>query len=622
MCGITGVVDYSGKEIQEARISRASDLINHRGPDSDGIFISGACALAHKRLSVIDLSPTGHQPMLSANQRYSCVFNGEIYNFQDIRDELVRTGTVLRGSSDTEVLLEAWVKWGVASLERFDGMFAFAIWDNATETLFAARDRMGEKPFYYHHGEKLFSFSSRPTPLFELVPSLSREYDEQSIRYFLESGYVPAPGSIYRAISKLPAAHYLTYSRDGLRINRYWNPNDIATDRSYENRSENDVLDELDTLINKSIKQRMLSDVPIGSFLSGGIDSGLMTAVMSKHSKGTVSTFTIGFDEEAYDESHHARAVADHLGTNHHCENLKVNDLLALFPDFLKQYDEPFFDSAAFPTMAVSRLARKHVTVALTGDGGDELFGGYHYYQIIKYLSYIANLPSGSVKLISWLLKKLPVHNLKLVSAALQEESIAAAFGFSRSIAKDFQNILSNELLNRTKGLRQLFQDSAQSLHSSLHASEVSMRLDCLFTLNDDYLQKTDVASMAYSLESRAPLLSRDVIEYAMTLPIQFKINGGTSKYLLRKLAYRYIPQDIMDRPKRGFGVPIDNWLRNELSEWAGDRINDPENFKNLPLRQDAVKSLLRLHQSGSRNVHPLLWAVLVFLEFHTRNES
>jgi len=298
-----------------------------------------------------------------------------------------------------------------------------------------------------------------------------------------------------------------------------------------------------------------------------------------------------------------------------------VNDLLALFPEFLAQYDEPFFDSAAFPTMAVSRLARQHVTVALTGDGGDELFGGYHYYQIIRYLGYITRLPSGSVQLLSWILSKMPVHNLKLISSALREGNLASAFGFSRSIAKDFQNVLTNELLNRTKSLRNLFEETAESFDSSLHPSEQAMRLDCLFTLNDDYLQKTDVASMAYSLESRAPLLSRKVVEYGMKLPIQFKINGNTSKDLLRKLAYRYIPREIMDRPKRGFGVPIDSWLRNELRDWASDRINDPENFKNLPLQHSAVKTLFDLHQSGSRNVHPLLWAVLVFLEFHARNK-
>lgn len=621
MCGITGVVNYAGN-ISRPRLLRASDLINHRGPDSDGLFINEICGLAHKRLSVIDLSPTGHQPMSSADGRYVCVFNGEIYNYKDLRQDLSISGIELRGESDTEVLLESWVHWGISSLERLDGMFAFAIWDTLEETLYAGRDRMGEKPFYFHADSNSFTFCSRPSPIFELVPTLSRVYDEQSLRYFLESGYVPAPGSIFKSIKKLPAAHYLKFSKIGLQISRYWNPNVIATDFSMNNRKDNEVLDELDSILAKSVRQRMLSDVPVGCFLSGGIDSGLMTALMSQYSTDPVSTFTIGFDEKGYDESHHARAVADHLGTNHHCENLKVNDLLGLFPEFLKQYDEPFFDSAAFPTMAVSRLARRHVTVAITGDGGDELFGGYHYYQILKYLNRIKRLPKFSVQMLSLIFSKVPIHSLNLVGAALKETSIAAAFGFSRSIAKDFQHIIDDELLGRTKGLRQLFQESADNFDPSLHAVEQAMRLDCLYTLNDDYLQKTDVASMAYSLESRAPLLSRETIEFAMRLPSRFKLNGKKSKDLLRKLAYRYIPRQIMDRPKRGFGVPIDSWLRHELSNWASERVYDSQNYDGLPIQQKAVKNLFELHQSGARNVHPLLWAVLVFLEFHSRNKQ
>ena len=621
MCGITGIVDYAGNNISSARLRSASDLISHRGPDADGIYIEQLCGLAHKRLSIIDLSDMGRQPMISSDERFVCVFNGELYNFRELKDEISSFGHTWRGDSDTEVLLEAWRIWGPSSLKKFDGMYAFSIWDKKEKKLFAARDRFGEKPFYYYRNNNLFAFCSRPKPLFELLPEISKKYDEQSLRFFLESGYIPAPRSIYENIQKLPAAHYLVLSSEKLEVIRYWDPNGIHTNHQLRQRNENEIIDELDEIITRSVKNRMISDVPLGAFLSGGIDSSLMVAIMAKHKTSPISTFTIGFDEKAYDESAHSQAVADHIGTEHYCENLQVKDLLYLLPDFLKNYDEPFFDSAAFPTMAVSRLAKKHVSVAITGDGGDELFGGYHYYQIIKYLSLISKLPSLTVKLMSSLLQKAPSHSLKLVSAALKENSNARAFAFSRSIAKDFQEVLDKELLARTIGLKDLFEESAAPIEKILHPCEIAMRLDCQYTLNDDYLQKTDVACMAYSLESRAPLLSKEVIEYAMKLPVNYKI-GSQPKYILRKLLYRYVPKEIVDRPKRGFGVPIDGWLRVELKDWAYERVSDPEYFKDVPLDQKAVKKLFTLHQTGSRNVHPLLWAILVFLEFHGRNRA
>ncbi|MDH5523637.1 MAG: asparagine synthase (glutamine-hydrolyzing) [Desulfobulbaceae bacterium] len=622
MCGIVGRVNFNGHAVSAEILKESAYMIHTRGPDDSGVWSERGCGLAHRRLSILDLTEAGHQPMISSDGRYVCVFNGEIYNFQDLRNELGDNSFSWKGHSDTEVLLEGWARWGTDLLDRIDGMFAFVIWDKYKRKLFAARDRMGEKPFYYHWDGQHFGFSSRPTPLFKLFPGLSVEYDEQALRLFLESGYIPAPYSAHKEIQKLQAAHYLEVDNNGVKIQRYWDLRIIQPAKEWVRRSEEDLLDELDGVLLRSVEKRMVSDVPLGAFLSGGIDSSLMVAMMAKNSSSPIKTFTIGFEEKAYDESSDARVVANYLGTDHYCQHLCVNNLLDLLPNFLNQYDEPFFDSAAFPTMAVSKLARQHVTVSITGDGGDELFGGYHYYQIARLLNPFFSIPTWMRGATSRFVGLIPKHNFKLLSAALKQPNSARAFAFSRSIAKDFRNILSNDVLNRTIGLGDLFEQEVAEFPSGLHASEEGMRLDSLYTLNDDYLQKTDVASMAYSLESRAPILAREVVEWGMRLPVNWKVRGTGNKYLLRKLAYRYIPKEILDRPKRGFGVPIDSWLRGTLNKWAEARINDPSYFEGLPLKQEAVQSLFKLHKSGTRNVHPLLWAVLMLLEFNSRSRS
>ena len=617
MCGIIGRVNFSAEPVNMDHLERASHMLYERGPDDSGTWSEHGCGLGHRRLSILDLTTAGHQPMVSADKRYVCVFNGEIYNFQELRSALGDDAFPWQGHSDTEVLLEAWARWGVDLLNRIDGMFAFAIWDREARKLFAARDRMGEKPFYYHWDGRHFGFASRPTPVFKLFPDLSTEYDEQALRLFLESGYIPAPYSAHKTLRKLEAAHYLEVSEKGLEVKRYWDFRGIEPEKSWERRSKDDLLDELDDIISRSVKQRMVSDVPLGAFLSGGIDSSLIVAKMACNSGAPIKTFTIGFDEKLYDESPDARIIADYLGTEHQCEHLHVDSLLDLLPNFLQHYDEPFFDSAAFPTMAVSRLASKHVTVSMTGDGGDELFGGYHYYRIARFLNPFFSMPTWLREASSRLVGLAPKHNLQLLSVALKQRNSARAFAFSRSIAKDFRQIVSDDVLARTEGLGDLFERVSSGFPSSLHASEEGMRLDALYTLNDDYLQKTDVASMAYSLESRAPLLAREVVEWGMRLPVRWKMNGMSNKYLLRQLVYRYIPRKIIDRPKRGFGVPIDSWLRGPLSQWAETRINDLSYYKGLPLDRTAVQALFNLHKSGMRNVSPLLWAVLMLLEFN-----
>ena len=619
MCGIVGRINFRGELVEKKDLHRAAQLIVERGPDDCGVWEEFGCGLAHRRLSIIDLTNAGHQPMSSSDGRFVCVYNGEIYNSYQLREQLGGDEFPWRGHSDTEVLLEGWRKWGVGLLDHIDGMFAFAVWDRKERKLFLARDRMGEKPCYYHWDGYHFGFSSRPKPLFELFPRLSTEYDQQALRFFLESGYVPAPHSIHKDIRKLPAAHYLCVDESGIEVHRYWDFRGIEPEESWQRRSENDLLDEMDELISRSVRQRMISDVPLGAFLSGGIDSSLMVAMMARQTNAPIKSFTIGFEEKTYDESGDAKLIADYLGTEHHCEYLRVNNLLDLLPSFLHHYDEPFFDSAAFPTMAVSQLAREHVTVSITGDGGDELFGGYHYYQIARFLNPFFSMPGWVRNSAAHMANLVPKHNFKLLSVALRQSSSARAFAFSRSIAKDFQEVLHNKILMHTDGFGDLFESAVSEFPPNIHASEEGMRLDALFTLNDDYLQKTDVASMAFSLESRAPLLGREVVEWGMRLPVNWKMRGVGNKYLLRKLAYRYIPQNIIDRPKRGFGVPIDGWMRGPLNSWVRERLDNSNYFDGLPIDQQAVQDLFKKHESGLRNVHPLLWAVIMLLEFNAR---
>lgn len=619
MCGIVGVLYTDNTRVERSIIEKASEMLIKRGPDDSGIWTDENIGLGHRRLSIIDLTPAGHQPMISHNGRYAIVFNGEIYNFKELREQLDFGLSFWQSNSDTEVILAAYAKWGHLCVTRFHGMFAFAIWDRKEKILFAARDRMGVKPFYYHHSHNKFAFASRPRSIIALLPGLSTEIDDQALRFYLEIGYVPAPFSIHKSIRKLPPAHYLLLNKNGLTIKHYWDFSSINSDISLLKRPEDDLLDELDEIVSRSVKSRMISDVPLGAFLSGGIDSSLITALMVRHSSHPVKTFTIGFSEKRYDESSHAKAVADYLGTEHHCEYLSVNDLLQLMPTFHKEFDEPFFDSSAFPVMAVSRLARQHVTVSLSGDGADELFGGYHYYQLAERLSPFFHLPQMLRKFIASLLGILPQHRLKLLAGSISQNDPVASFAFSRSIAKDFNSVLLPEILNKTIGIADLFMAAAKKFPVEILPGEQGMRLDALYTLPDDYLQKVDLASMSFSLESREPLLDQDIVEWAMKLPLRLKLRGNINKYLLRKLAYRYVPSKILDRPKQGFSVPIDAWLRGPLKKWAEERLHDQSFFNNSSMNQQTVLSLWKMHCTGARNVHPLLWAILMFLNFNSR---
>ena len=606
MCGLIGA---AGRSVDAARARAAIDRLAWRGPDDRGLWSEPEAVFAHCRLSIIDLSPAGHQPMISSDGRYVLAYNGEIYNYRELRTEL---GGDWRSDSDSEVILRAYARWGKEFLGHLRGMFALAIWDRHERRLLLARDRLGVKPLYYAQRDSAVLFASRPQALFAYDPQLSTDIDLGGLSLYLEAGYFPAPFTLYRAVRKLPAGHLLEFAAGKTNVSAYWNPLGIEPVPAWRDRPEGDLLDELDALLTTSVKARLISDVPLGAFLSGGIDSSTVVALMSKLASGPVKTFAIGFREPQYDESRHAAAVAKLFGTEHRQEILSVDDLLALVPSFHEHFDEPFFDSSAFPALAVSRLARREVTVALGGDGGDELFGGYHYYRILQRVAPAFRMPqvlrSGAAQMI----RLAPSHRAQLLAETLSEDDPLKAFRFMRSIAKDFGSVM----LEPRASLDQVFAATVEQMPASLTAAEQAMRLDLTHILPEEYLQKTDLSSMSYALEAREPLLDHALVEWSLKLPLEWKLRGGKSKYLLRRLAERYLPREIVERPKQGFGVPIDRWLRGPLRDWARERLEERRLYERFPLDRTRVRDLLDLHLSGKRDTHPLLWAVLMLAPF------
>lgn len=619
MCGIAGLFDSEGLRAEPARMTAALERMRRRGPDDSGVWSDHHVNLGHRRLAIVDLSPSGHQPMVCSEERFVIVFNGEIYNHLELRSELEPPGG-WRGTSDTETLLAAYRKWGADCLARLNGMFAFAIWDRAERRLFVARDRLGVKPLYYSQRGRLLGFASRPGALRALHADFESSINPVALRMYLEVGYVPAPLALHMGVNKLPPAHYLLADESGVRCVRYWDYRHIVPDAAWTNRPEEDLLDELDALVRRAVRLRLLADVPVGAFLSSGVDSALVVAAMCREGGAPPRAFTIGFDEREYDESSAAGDIARHLGVDHVVETLSVQSLLEVLPFFVDEFDEPFADSSAFPTMAVARLAGRHVKVALTGDGGDEAFGGYHYYGMMEHLHRVAEWRPRTRRAASELLARLPGHRNKLLAGVLGQETPVAQFHFMRSIAKDFGSVVTAD---ETAGVNteSLFSQFASSLAVDLRSAEIGMRLDTGFVLPNLFMQKVDVASMGYSLEARCPLTDFHLVEWSARLPLHFKLRGGTTKYLLKKLLARYLPAQQVYRPKRGFGVPVAAWLRGPLRGWAQELLTDSRTMSRVPLDRAKLLELHRIHCSGARDAHPILWAALMLVCFVRRHE-
>jgi asparagine synthase (glutamine-hydrolysing) len=615
MCGILGLFNPNGVKTTSEIFDSALDRLRLRGPDDLGTWHDECVLFGHRRLAIVDLSPSGRQPMESSDRRYVIVLNGEIYNHREIRPRLSPRGP-WRGTSDTETLLEAYRTWGVNCLDHINGMFAFAIWDRTERTLFVARDRLGVKPLYYFDQDGTFGFGSRPGALSQLLSEGALEIDPEALRVYLELGYVPAPLSFQRNIRKLPAGYYLLVNSGGARRVRYWDFRSIKPDPSMSSRPEGELIEELDHLTQSAVKLRLMSDVPLGAFLSGGVDSGLVVAAMKAAGVTHPKTFTIAFKEKSFNEGPAAAQTAEHLGVDHVHETLDVDSLLNLLPTYIQEYDEPFADSSAFPTLAVARLARRHVTVALTGDGADELFGGYHYYPLIDRLSRTIGWRATTKRSVGRLFRSLPWHRTKLLAGALDCRDVVGLFHFLRSVGKDYPPLVTEDIEQSTANSESWFGQFSTAFAMDLTASESAMRLDMGLTLPELFLQKVDVATMAFSLEARCPMTDYHLVEWAMRLPMHFKVRNGESKYLLKKVLSKYLPAECVYRPKMGFSVPLAQWLRGPLRTWAHELVYDDTLMSRVPLDAERVRALLRQQAAGERESHPLLWSVLMLLCF------
>ncbi|HEY6049983.1 MAG TPA: asparagine synthase (glutamine-hydrolyzing), partial [Thermoanaerobaculia bacterium] len=544
----------------------------HRGPDDAGVWVSSSAArdgwtaaegqigLSQQRLAILDLSPAGRNPMPNDDETLWITYNGEVYNYREVRRELESEGFRFRSQTDTEVILKAYERWGRDCLHRFIGMFAFAIWDARRRVLFAARDRLGIKPFYYLWDSGEFAFGSELKAL-RPHPAFSGAIDPEALAQYLRFQYVPSPRSIYRGISKLPPGYFLELEEGRLRTERYWDPIAIAA-KGISSATEGELEARFESLLSEAVRYRMIADVPLGAFLSGGVDSSAVVALMKENATGPVKTFSIGFEEKALDESPHARAVAAHLRTEHHEKICTMRDALDLIPRIPVHYDEPFADSSAIPTMLVSKFAREHVTVALSGDGGDELFWGYQRYFAYRKMRGALAGPRWLRRGAGAALGLVPDRRFRRAGALLAEE--AANEDRYLRFVKVLTQVEVERLAGRPAELPELYRDARDRIGES-REDAVSIR-DLVSYLPEDILTKVDRASMAFSLEARVPLLDHRVVELSLSLPFDLKYRDGQGKHILRKVLYRRVPRELIDRPKMGFGVPLRRWFRGALA--------------------------------------------------------
>ena len=619
MCGITGFWRQSAESLDVLSQWGAAmnGALRHRGPDDAGLWTDHAAGivLASRRLAILDLSPAGHQPMISHCGRYVIAYNGEVYNFLEIRRDLEREGQHFAGSSDTEVLVEACAAWGVErALSRLNGMFGFALWDTRDHTLTLVRDRLGVKPLYYGWSHNTFLFGSE-LKAFHSFPHFTGTLDRSSFALFLRLGYIPAPYSIYEGISKLPPGHLLRVSAPCERVSPrpYWSARTVV-ERGIQDPFRGDMheaVERTELLLRDSVRLRMLADVPVGAFLSGGIDSSLIAALMQAQTTSTVKTFTIGFTEASHNEAVYARQVAQHLHTDHAELCVSPKEALDVIPLLPAIYDEPFADPSQIPTFLVSQLARQAVTVSLSGDGGDELFGGYNEYLL------------GPRRL--RLLRGMSPILRSVIRETVRGLDVVANGRFRK--VEQFLKATTPEALHHYHASRwmwpeDLVPDASEPLTAftdpglyadALNATERMMYLDTVTYLPEDILTKLDRASMAVSLEAREPFLDYRLLELTWQLPLHFKIHRGVTKRILRSILGRYIPPQLFERPKKGFSFPLDQWLRGPLRPWV-EELLDPTTLRQQGVFNPApVSEAWKEHLDGRRNRAPQLWAILMF---------
>lgn len=630
MCGLTGFWDFSARFNEEQLAIIANKMIaklTHRGPDDSDVWLHSKNGLVfcHSRLAIVDLTMAGKQPMHSNSGRFVLSYNGEVYNASEIRKELINLGHSFRGSSDTEVIVQAFEEWGIiASCKKFIGMFALAVWDNKLTELTLLRDRVGVKPLYFGMIGHTFFFGSEIKSFF-VHPLWYGKLNKDALTRYIQFNYVPTPYSIFQNIFKLEPATILTINKQQ-QINKviYWDLDKIATTNKFI-ETEPTIIRNLEDLLKSSVEMRMLADVPVGAFLSGGIDSSLVVALMQELSNTKVTTFTIGFNEHGYNEADFAREVAKHLGTDHQELILNPHQALELIPELPIFYDEPFADSSQLPTLLIAKLARKTVTVALSGDGGDELFAGYNRYFLWNNIfSKIAWLPKSVRRLFAKSILTISLENWELINKIIKIRNLGdRAYKLANILSfHDFQDFYTKVIsfwLNQNPLLHPSIITDNYNISNNFNCIETMQLLDLKNYLSDDILTKVDRASMAYSLEAREPLLDHRLIEFAWQLPMNYKIRFGESKWILKKILAKYLPQKLINRPKMGFGVPIEKWLRKELASWAIDLL-DPKKLEQQGLfNSKIINNKLQEHLSGIRNHQYDLWGILMFQAWYQK---
>lgn len=607
MCGIAGVV--SGYRVDTRLLASMRDALCHRGPDDEGLWTDPALGvgLAHRRLSIVDLSPLGRNPM-SRNGRLWITYNGEVYNFLELRRELEGFGESFRSRTDTEVILAAYDRWGPECLTRFVGMFAFGLWDSSTRRLFLARDRLGKKPLYYAEYAGRFVFASELKALLA-DPEFPRDVDPRALDLYLRFGYVPSPLSIFRAARKLPPAHFALWdpAARSLKVERYWDPVALATAGPVR-IGEEEAVEKLESLLADAVRLRMIADVPLGAFLSGGIDSSLVVAMMKEVSSSPVKTFSIRFENPEYDEADHAAAVALHLGTEHHEETCSAPAMLDVVATMSRHMDEPFADSSLIPTYVVSRMTRRHVTVALSGDGGDELFFGYPRFWYYADMRWLLQAPRGVQDSLAALASRVPRRRFRRAADVLRQED---ADGYRRFVTY-WSEADAGRMSGRASSPYETYDDVTRQM-SRLPAELRPPVLDLVTYLPEDILTKVDRASMAVSLEARAPLLDHRLVEFALRLPLDLKRREGTSKWLLRRALYKRVPRELLERPKMGFGVPLADWFRGPLCAAFEERLAG-DGLAALGLDPGPARLLWSDFKARKSNRTDLLWSLHALL--------
>jgi asparagine synthase (glutamine-hydrolysing) len=616
MCGIVGIVRCDGQDVDGALLTRMADAVRHRGPDDEGFYRNGPVGLGMRRLSIIDLAG-GAQPIHNQDRTAWIVFNGEIYNYRQLRDQLEKLGHTFYTNSDTEAIVHAYDQYGKDCPKHLRGMFAFAIWDERTQELFLARDRVGKKPVLYAHVNGQFVFGSEFSALLQ-HPDIGREIDFEALNHYLSFMCVPAPLTAYREIRKLEPGHSLRYRKGEIKIARYWQP-----DFSHKlDISEQEAGEQTISILRDAVKVRLMSEVPLGAFLSGGIDSSAVVALMSEESSTPVKTFSIGFEEQDFSELQHARRVAEHVGADHH-EFIVRPDALEVLPILVEHYGEPYADSSAVPTYYVARETRKHVTVALNGDGGDESFAGYERYAAMRLAEKYRRLPSVlRDTLLRQVIERIPSSETKRsrvrdVKRFVEAASLPKGERYLRWISV-FDSQAKQDLY--TDKFRQETQAQAAAgiidpWFAQANGSgivDAALLTDIMTYLPNDLLVKVDIATMANSLEARSPFLDHQVIEFAASLPEKYKLRGLTTKYLLKRMLKELLPTENLERRKMGFGVPIGHWFRGKLQPFLRETILSESALKRGLFKPDAVNRLVELHTRGERDYSHQLWTLLM----------